>query len=80
MCMLIEKNIIENQNIKTRSYNMAHYRYKNKVTDDLVDARDIVKQIGRMITENKADKASVLTNLANAVKKIESAKYFVDRE
>jgi hypothetical protein len=55
MCTLIEKNILENQNIKTRSYKMAQYRYKNKVTDDLQDATDIVKQVGRMITEGKTD-------------------------
>ena len=59
---------------------MGHYKWKRKVTDDLEDARDIVKQLGRMITESKADKASVITNLASALKKIESAKYYVERE
>jgi len=80
MCILIEKHILEKQNIKTRSYKMAQYRYKNKVTDDLVDATDIVKQVGRMITEGKTDVKSALDNLARAVKKLESAKYFIDRE
>jgi hypothetical protein len=80
MCTLIEKNILEKQNIKTRSYKMPQYRYKNKVTDDLVDATDIVKQVGRMITEGKTDVKSALDNLARAVKKLESAKYFIDRE
>ena len=59
---------------------MPQYRYKNKVTDDLVDATDIVKQVGRMITEGKTDVKSALDNLARAVKKLESAKYFIDRE
>jgi len=59
---------------------MAFYRYKAKVTDDLEEAYDIVKQVGRMIQEGKTDKASALTNLAKALKKIESAKYYVDRE
>jgi len=59
---------------------MAHYRYKNKVTDDLVDATDIVKQVGRMITEGKTDVKSALDNLSRAVKKLESAKYYIDRE
>lgn len=59
---------------------MAYYRYKDKVTDDLQDATDIVKQVGRMIQEGKIDKSSTLTNLAKALKKLESAKYFVDRE
>ncbi len=80
MCILIEKNIKEITNIKTRSYKMAHYRYKNKVTDDLVDATDIVKQVGRMITEGKTDVKSALDNLSRAVKKLESAKYYIDRE
>ncbi len=80
MCTLIEKNIIENQNTKTKSYKMAQYRYKAKVTDDLEDAFDIVKNVGRMLTEGKIDKKSTLNNLSRALKKIESAKYYVDRE
>jgi len=59
---------------------MGHYRFKNKVTDDLVDATDIVKQVGRMITEGKTDVKSALDNLSRAVKKLESAKYYIDRE
>ena len=80
MCTLIEKNILEKQNIKTRSYKMAQYKFKNKVTDDLVDATDIVKQVGRMITEGKTDVNSAIDNLRRAVKKLESAKYYIDRE
>ena len=57
--MLIEKDILEKQNIKSRSYKMAHYKWKNKVTDDLEDAKD---------------------NLKRAQQKIESARYYVDRE
>jgi len=59
---------------------MAQYRYKAKVTDDLQDATDIVKQVGRMITEGKTDVNSALDNLKRAVKKLESAKYYIDRE
>ena len=59
---------------------MAFYRYKAKVTDDLEEAKDIVAQVGRMIQEGKIDKASALTNLAKALEKIQSAKYYVDRE
>jgi len=59
---------------------MGHYRFKNKVTDDLEDATDIVKQVGRMITEGKTDVKSALDNLSRAVKKLESAKYYIDRE
>ena len=58
----------------------AYYKYKNKVTDDLEDAYEIIKMVGRALTENKADKQSTLDNLARAMKKIESARYYVDRE
>ena len=80
MCTLIEKNILEKQNTKTRSYKMAHYRYKAKVTDDLEDAHDIVKQVGKMIMEGKTDVNSAIDNLRRAVAKLESAKYYIDRE
>ncbi len=59
---------------------MAYYKYKNKVTDDLEDAYEIIKMVGRALTEGKADKESTLDNLARAMKKIESARYYVDRE
>ena len=59
---------------------MASYRYKNKVTDDIEDAKEIVRTTGKMIQEGKIDKDSALNNLANAIKKLESAKYYVDRE
>ena len=58
----------------------AYYKYKNKVTDDLEDAYQIIKMVGRSITENKTDKESTLDNLARALKKLESAKYYIDRE
>jgi hypothetical protein len=59
---------------------MAQYRYKNKVTDDIEDAKEIVRATGRMIQEGKIDKQSALDNLAKAIQKLESAKYYVDRE
>jgi len=59
---------------------MAQYRYKAKVTDDIEDAKEIIRNTGRMLQENKIDKASALNNLATAIKKLESAKYYVDRE
>jgi hypothetical protein len=59
---------------------MAHYKYKNKITDDATDARDIILSIGRAIQADNSDKASVLTNLAAAMKKIESVLYYIDRE
>lgn len=59
---------------------MAFYRYKSAVTDNLEEAHDIVKNVGRMLLEGKIDKESTLRNLETALKKIEAAKYYVDRE
>jgi len=59
---------------------MAYYKYKEKVTDDLIEAHEIVRNVGKMLNEGKIDKQSTLDNLARAIKKIESAKYYVDRE
>ena len=59
---------------------MSQYRYKAKVTDDIEDAKEIIRNTGRMIQDGKIDKASTLNNLAEAIKKLESAKYYVDRE
>lgn len=59
---------------------MAYYRYKAKVTDDLTEAHEIVRNVGKMIVDGKIDKKSTLDNLGRALKKIESSKYWVDRE
>lgn len=58
----------------------AQFRYKAKITDDIDDAREIIKNVGRTIKEGKTDFHSVLTNLAEALKKIDSARYYIDRE
>ena len=59
---------------------MAHYRYKAKITDDIQDAHEIIRNVGRTIRENKTDIDSVLHNLSEALNKLESAKYYIDRE
>lgn len=59
---------------------MAQYRYKAKLTDDIEDAREIIRTTGLMLKEGKIDKASALTNLAKALTKLDSAKYYIDRE
>jgi hypothetical protein len=56
------------------------FKYKNKITDDIEDCKDIVRNTGRMLREGKIDKESALDNLARALKKLESAKYYLDRE
>lgn len=59
---------------------MAHYRYKAQITDDIEDAREIIRTTGLMLQQGKIDKESALHNLATALKKLDSAKYFIDRE
>jgi hypothetical protein len=59
---------------------MAHYKFKAKITDDIEDAREIIKNIGRTLKEGKTDLPSALTNLAEALKKLDSARYYIDRE
>lgn len=59
---------------------MAHYRFKAKITDDILDTIEIIKSAGKSIAAGKADKNAVLTNLGTALKKLESAKYYLDRE
>jgi hypothetical protein len=59
---------------------MAYYKYKAKITDDIEDAREIIKNVGRTINEGKTDFQSVMHNLAIALKKLDSARYYIDRE
>jgi hypothetical protein len=59
---------------------MAHYKYKAKLTDDIEDAREIIRVTGKMLEEGKIDKSSALDNLARALSKLDSARYYIDRE
>ena len=59
---------------------MAHYKFKAKLTDDIEDAREIIRVTGKMLEEGKIDKASALDNLARALSKLDSARYYIDRE
>jgi hypothetical protein len=58
---------------------MAEFRYKNKLTDDIEDAKEMVRTTGKMLMEGKIDKKSAIDNLARAFRKLESAKYYIDR-
>ena len=59
---------------------MAHYKYKAKITDDVEDAKEIIRTTGKMLQEGKIDKQSALDNLARAMTKLDSARYHLDRE
>jgi hypothetical protein len=55
-------------------------KYKSKITDDVEDAKEIIRTTGKMLQEGKIDKGSALDNLLRAMRKLESAKYYIDRE
>jgi hypothetical protein len=57
----------------------ADYRYKAKITDDISDAHETIRVTAKALSEGKIDKASALDNLSRAMKKLEAAKYFIDR-
>ena len=59
---------------------MSKLRYKEKITDDIVDAKEIVRMVGRGIENGNIDTQSAIVNLAEAIRKLENAKSFVDRE
>ena len=52
---------------------MAHYKYKAKITDDIEDAREIVRNVGRTLKEGKTDFNSVMHNLTEALKKLDNS-------
>jgi|TARA_B100000035_G_C20703254_1_gene423602 hypothetical protein len=58
---------------------MAQFRYKDKITDDIEDAKNIIQSTGRMLMEGKIDKKSAIDNLARAFRKLESSRYYIDR-
>jgi len=57
----------------------ADYKYKAKITDDITDAHETIRVTAKALTEGKIDKASALDNLARALKKLETKKYYIDR-
>lgn len=59
---------------------MSNYKYKVKISDDIDDAREIIKNVGRVLKEGKTDLASALSNLAAALEKLNSARYYLDRD
>ena len=59
---------------------MPKLRYKEQITDALVDAREIIRAVGRGIETAKIDPQSAMTNLAEAMRKLDNAKDYVNRE
>lgn len=59
---------------------MANYKWKNTITDNIEDAREIIRVTGKALEESKIDKNAMLDNLYRAMKKLESARYHLDRD
>jgi hypothetical protein len=59
---------------------MPQFRYKSKITDDIEDAKNIIQSTGKMLLKGNIDKQSAIDNLSRAFRKLESAKYYIDRE
>ena len=59
---------------------MNKFRYKEKITDDITDTVDIIKNVGRGIEQGHMDAHAAMSNLASALRKLESALYYIDRE
>ena len=53
---------------------MSKLRYKDQLSDSIVDARDLIRNVGRGIEQGKIDIPSALSNLAEAMRKLEAAK------
>ena len=56
------------------------YKYKNKIHEELEDATEIIKQLGRSLREGKTDLPSALSNLVAAMDKIKSARHYLNQE
>jgi len=59
---------------------MPQYRYKTRITDDIVDAMEIVRNTGKMLQNQKIDANTVVQNLSLAFKKLDDAIECMRRE
>lgn len=59
---------------------MPQYRYKAKISDDIVDAMEIIKNTGKMLQNQKIDAKTVIQNLSLAFKKLDDAIECMRRE
>jgi len=59
---------------------MPQYRYKARITDDITDAMEIIRNTGRMLQNQKIDANTVVQNLSLAFKKLDDANECIRRE
>ena len=58
---------------------MSQFTQKEQVLDLVVDSAEIVRMLGRSIEKGKIDPASAMTNLASALRKLETATEYLRR-
>ena len=59
---------------------MPTINYKEAAINEVTDALEIVKAIGRSVQENKTDKESVISNLIAVINKLERSLNFINQK
>jgi hypothetical protein len=58
---------------------MSELHFKNQINDNLTDAYEIIRSVGRGIETGKIDPKSAMMNLAESLRKLESVKDYIDK-
>ena len=59
---------------------MATINYKDSAINEVTDALEILRVMGRAIQENKADKESVISNLIACINKLDKGLYYIKQK
>jgi len=59
---------------------MPTINYKDAAINEVTDALEIVKAMGRSVQENKTDKESVISNLIAVINKLERSLNFINQK
>jgi hypothetical protein len=59
---------------------MPTINYKEAAFNEVTDALEILKAMGRTVTENKADRESVISNLVACINKLERSLNYITQK
>jgi hypothetical protein len=59
---------------------MPTINYKDAAINEVNDALEIIKAIGRAVQENKTDKESVISNLLACINKLERSLNYINQK
>ena len=59
---------------------MPTINYKEAAINEVTDALEIVKAMGRAVQDNKADKESVISNLIACINKLERSLNYIQQK